>query len=511
MTSQQPAADTPERPRVLVVEDDNSYAELLNYRLSRDGYQPLIARTGEDGLAKAADEEPAVVLLDVMLPGKDGRQVLSELKQSQPALPVVMMTASGTIELAVECMKNGAYDFLTKPIEFERLATILRNAIEYRDLRSRVQALEGQLQQRKGFEQILARSPKMVQLIEQARRAAATTSDILILGESGSGKEVFARAIHYSSVRAKGPFVAINCGAIPETLLESELFGHEKGSFTGAVNRRAGCFEQANGGTLFLDEIGEIRPEMQVRLLRALEQREVRRVGGDKTVKVDVRVISATNQDVRSQVKSGGFRTDLYYRLAILVLDIPPLRERLDDIGPLAQFFLREAQADGHTRATAISPEAVDVLVRHDWPGNVRELRNAIERAVVFEDSAQLTVGSLPPEIVRKTLGQHAVPAPKVTETYTAQTFKAVQAAAVGAPGAAPLPPGTHEVPRNQEIRPMDEEEKNIIVRALSVTGGNVSEAARRLGLHRSTLHRKMARYGLATDEDQAAGEGESE
>ncbi|MCZ7646615.1 MAG: sigma-54 dependent transcriptional regulator [Planctomycetota bacterium] len=309
--------------RILVVEDDASYGLLLRYQLQREGYEPIVVQSGEEGLKKLGESEPSVVLLDVMLPGKDGRVILDEIHRNIPELPVVMVTAAGSVEMAVECMKRGAYDFLTKPFEFERLYAILRNAIEYHELKMQVRNLEGALFQKHGFEKIVAASERMRKVIDQAQRAAASDSDVLILGESGTGKEVLARAVHYGSSRRNGPFVAINCGAIPEGLLESELFGHEKGAFTGAVARRAGCFEQAHGGTLFLDEIGEMRPDMQVRLLRALEQREIRRVGSDKTIKVNVRVFSATNQNLPKRMKESKFRTDLYYRLAILVLEIP--------------------------------------------------------------------------------------------------------------------------------------------------------------------------------------------
>jgi DNA-binding NtrC family response regulator len=346
---------------------------------------------------------------------------------------------------------------------------------------------------------------------------------------------VLSRAIHFNSARRKGPFVAINCGAIPESLLESELFGHERGAFTGAVARRSGCFEQADGGTLFLDEIAEMRADMQVRLLRALENREIRRVGGDRVIKVNTRVVSATNQDIAQNLKDGTFRSDLYYRLAILVLEVPPLRTRPEDIGPLAQFFLDEARKEGHTRATRLAPEALDVLMKYSWPGNVRELRNAIERAVVFEDSAVIQAGSLPPEIVRSTLGPQAVPPPRLTETYTPEAFKAMLAQMnsardaagkppapeppLGVPASAPgkevqLATGRFIVPRpplDGEVLTLDEEEKRIILRTLSLTGGNISDAARRLGVHRSTLHRKMARYGLATEDQLAAQAAEKE
>jgi DNA-binding NtrC family response regulator len=538
-------ADTGPTRRVMVIEDDASFGELLRYQLQRENYDVHILRSGEEGLNRFPEIEPDVVLLDVMLPGKDGTQVLGEIHPNHPELPIVMMTAAGSVEMAVDCMKRGAYDFLTKPFDFDRLNAILRNALQYKELKTRVQALEGQLHKAHGFDQIIAHAQPMRTVVDQARRAASSDSDVLILGESGSGKEVLARAIHFNSQRKKGPFVAINCGAIPESLLESELFGHEKGAFTGAIGRRSGCFEQADGGTLFLDEIGEMRPDMQVRLLRALENREIRRVGGDRTIKVNTRVISATNQNIQANIKHNLFRVDLYYRLAILVLEVPALRDRRDDVPQLAQHFLDEARKDGHTRATRISPQALDVLMKYPWPGNVRELRNAVERAVVFEDTFMIMPSSLPPEILRVSLGPQAVPPPKLTETFTAEQFKAMLAqsnaqrdnpqapppdiaqppAYVPAgtmsppPGAIPVPqgpitvpgiPGTFDStvmhgPADGEVLTLDEEEKRIILRTLSITGGNISEAARRLGVHRSTLHRKMTRYGLATDEQLTA------
>jgi two-component system, NtrC family, response regulator AtoC len=531
----------------MVIEDDPNFGKLLRFQLQREGFEAHIIASGEEALSRLQELEPDVVLMDVMLPGKDGTVLLGEIHQVHADLPIVMMTAAGSVEMAVDCMKRGAYDFLTKPFDFDRLHAILRNALQYRELKARVQALEGALVKAHGFDQIIAHSPRMRQVLDQSRRASSSDSDVLILGESGSGKEVLARAIHFNSPRKKGPFVAINCGAIPESLLESELFGHEKGAFTGAIARRSGCFEQAHGGTLFLDEIGEMRPDMQVRLLRALENREIRRVGGDRTIKVNTRVISATNQNIAQNLKTQTFRTDLYYRLAILVLEVPPLRDRSDDVGPLAQFFLDEARKEGHTRATRLSPEALNVLMRYTWPGNVRELRNALERAVVFEDSFVIQPASLPPEIVRSTLGASAVPQPKLTETYSAEAFKAMLAqsnaakdsqsnlkAETGVPPPFTQPPGFSQAPAAQyqpppppaqpstfdpatvngimpvpadgEVLTLDEEEKRIILRTLSITGGNISEAARRLAVHRSTLHRKMTRYGLATDEQLAAG-----
>jgi len=526
----------------MVIEDDPSFGQLLRYQLEQEGFETHIIRSGEEGLARLAELDPDLILLDVMLPGKDGCALLAEIHPIHPELPVVMMTAAGSVEMAVDCMKRGAYDFLTKPFDFDRLHSILRNALQFRELKARVQALEATVEQKHGFDQIIAHASRMRHILDQSRRAATSDSDVLVLGESGSGKEVLARAIHFNSARKKGPFVAINCGAIPESLLESELFGHEKGAFTGAIARRTGCFEQANGGTLFLDEIGEMRPDMQVRLLRALENREIRRVGGDRTIKVNTRVISATNQNIAFNLKQQTFRADLYYRLAILVLEVPPLRDRVDDIGPLAQHFLDDARREGHTRATRLTPEALDALLKYKWPGNVRELKNAIERAVVFEDTFIIHPGSLPPEIVKSTLGIQAVPLPKLTETYTAEAFKTMLAQsnaakdAGGVAQASSLPvenvPGRLEAcatssipglpgtaidpllmrrPVDGEILTLDEEEKRIILRTLSITGGNISETARRLGVHRSTLHRKMTRYGLATNEQLAADDARNE
>ena len=560
--------DAPVR-RVMVVEDDNSFGELLRYQLKREGFEPVIVRSGEEGLARLAEIDPDVILMDIMLPGIDGCALLGEIHPLHKELPIVMMTAAGSVEMAVDCMKRGAYDFLTKPFDFDRLQAILRNALQFRELKARVQALEGALVKAHGFEQIVAHSKKMRTVVDQARRASTSDSDVLVLGESGTGKEVLARAMHFNSPRKSGPFVAINCGAIPESLLESELFGHEKGAFTGAIGRRAGCFEQAHGGTLFLDEIGEMRPDMQVRLLRALENREIRRVGGDRTIKVNARVISATNQDIATNIKNNSFRTDLYYRLAILVMELPTLRERPEDIGPLAVHFLDEARKEGHTRAKGFTQQALDVLMRYPWPGNVRELRNCVERSVVFEDSPFITPSSMPPDILKATLGAQAVPPPKLTETYTSEQFKALLAAQPGggaipvtsAPssGSVPAVPGIAATqppvpqppaytapsvpaappsngglpatpglpgapvspysnidpallrgPADGEILTLDEEEKRIILRTLSMTGGNISDAARRLGVHRSTLHRKMTRYGLATEEELAAGSVEN-
>ncbi|HYG76231.1 MAG TPA: sigma-54 dependent transcriptional regulator [Planctomycetota bacterium] len=523
-----PVAETAPQRRVMVVEDDPNFGKLLRFQLQREGLDVHIVPTGDEALGRFSELEPDIVLLDVMLPGKDGTTLLSEIHQVDKNVSIVMMTAAGSVDMAVECMKKGAYDFLTKPFDFDRLHAIIRNGIQHRDLKVQNQVLAGALDKHHGFDQIIAHSPRMRQLVDQARRASMSDSDVLVLGESGSGKEVLARAIHFNSPRKRGPFVAINCGAIPESLLESELFGHEKGAFTGAVQRRTGCFEQAHGGTLFLDEIGEMRPDMQVRLLRALENREIRRVGGDRTIRVNTRVISATNQNITQNLKNNTFRADLYYRLAILVLEVAPLRDRPDDIAPLAQFFLDDARKDGHTRAQRIAPEALQALVNYQWPGNVRELRNAIERAVVYEDSTVIQPSSLPPEIVRATLGPQAVPVPKLTETYTAEQFKAMLAQSNAGrdakaaraeevpPAVAPgqFVPAQHVLPvdasvmrgpADGEVLTLDEEEKRIILRTLSITGGNISEAARRLAVHRSTLHRKMTRYGLATDEQLAA------
>jgi two-component system response regulator AtoC len=526
-------------PRILVVDDDANYGKLVCYQLRRNGYEPLLAPSGEEALSRLDEFEPALMLLDVRLPGRSGPQLLEEFRARRPEMPVVMMTAAGSIELAVECIKRGAYHFLVKPLDPEQFQLLLRNALAYHQLQMRVAALEGALAERHAFSQVVAHNAAMKRVVDQARRASQINSDILILGQSGTGKEVLARAIHFNSLRRRGPFVAINCGAIPEGLLESELFGHEKGAFTGAVMRRRGCFEEAHGGTLFLDEIAEMRPEMQVRLLRALEQREVRRVGSDRTIQVDVRVISATNQDLRARLRAGRFRADLYYRLAIVVLELPPLRERPEDIGPLAMRFLEEARREGHTRAATLAPATMDILARYPWPGNVRELRNAIEHALAFEDSEVVRPHNLPRDVRE---WRPAVPMDKTearledlpTRTDSATfTSPAAPPSTLASPSITPAPlpplarlpefappaeapptpppaesppadvPPTDGATGEQEgILSMDEEEQKIILKALALTGGNVSEAARRLGLHRSTLHRKMTRFGLATPDE---------
>jgi DNA-binding NtrC family response regulator len=477
--------------KILVIEDDPAFREILRHHLTKAGWKPVSLPTGERAAETVAEIGPAAVLCDVILPGKSGKEILANLHAIYPDLPVVIMTASGTVETAVECMKIGAYDFIAKPFEFERLQTILRNALQFRELKNRVKALEKQLTDKHGFERIVAHTPEMKLVVDQARRAASSDVDVMVLGESGTGKEVIACAIHFNSNRRNGPFVAVNCGAIPEGLLESELFGHEKGSFTGATARRTGCFEQANGGTLFLDEIAEMRPDMQVRLLRALESREIRRVGGDHLFHVNVRVISATNQNIQARLADEKFRSDLYYRLAIFVIQLPPLRRRKEDIGALAARFLKEAANAGQSKAADFSPEALDALARYEWPGNVRELRNAVERAVAFEETATISLKSLPPEIAVISLPVGTPPKDKsLTETDVM-----------------PTPPPPAEAVRNateaaDKILTMEEEEKRVVMRALALTGGNISVAARHLKLHRSTLHRKMARFGLVAAND---------
>ncbi len=413
---------------MLVVEDDHSYGLLLRYQLENAGYTPVLTRSGEEGLQKLRETDPAAVLLDVNLPGKKGPEVLEEIHAISPELPVVMMTAAGTIELAVECMKRGAYDFMIKPLEVERLQAILRNAHQNRDLRNRVRFLEGALSRRHAFDQIIAFAPAMRSMVEQAQRASQTDMDVLVLGESGTGKEVFARAIHFNSARHKGPFVAINCGAIPEGLLESELFGHEKGAFTGASARRAGCFEQAHGGTLFLDEIGEMRPDMQVRFAaRAGTARSAargRRPHAARRCTRDFRDQSRPERTLeRSEIPhrfvlparhfgartAADARTDRGYRPAGAAF---PARSAPRRTHSCVDHFAR-----GPGRADEVSVA-----------GNVRELRNAIERAVVFEDSETISVGSLPPDIIRHVIGQQAVPPPKLTDTLNAASIRALLA-----------------------------------------------------------------------------------
>jgi two-component system NtrC family response regulator/two-component system response regulator HydG len=370
--------------RVVVIDDEVNAAAALETLLKEDGYTVSRAHDARAGLQLLEKEEPDVVLTDLRMPGMDGLELLTRIKQIRPETLVILMTAYGTVKTAVKAMKLGAEDYLGKPIDVEELEVVLQRALEKKGLLEEARHLRARLEQKYRFESLVGESPEMLTVFKAIRQVAPSSASVLLLGESGTGKELFAQALHQNSPRRNKPFVRVACAALPETLLESELFGHEKGSFTGAVYTRAGRFEAADGGTLFLDEIGDITPTVQVKLLRFLEEREFERVGGNKTYKVDVRIVAATHRDLKKKLEDGSFREDLYYRLNVIEIHIPPLRERPGDIPLLAHHFLRKyAEANGK-EIQGVSDEVVALLLAHPWPGNVRELENAMERAVVL-------------------------------------------------------------------------------------------------------------------------------
>jgi DNA-binding NtrC family response regulator len=378
--------------KILIVDDEVSVRDSLRMIFKKD-YQVIMAGSAEEAIIKVKSEEPDLIFLDIIMPEKDGMQALKEIRGMHPQIPVIMLTATKTLKTAVEAMKLGAYDYITKPFDVEELKLIAQKALESRDLRRENRRLQGEVEERYHFDNIIGKSKEMRDIYATIRQIAEKNSTVLIHGESGTGKELVARAIHYNSHRKNKPFVAVNCAAIPETLIESELFGHEKGAFTDAQTRRIGHFELADQGTLFLDEVSELILPTQAKILRALQERDFVRVGGGKTISVDVRLISATNKNLEEMMARGAFRSDLFYRINVVPLTIPPLRKRKEDILLLAKHFLDKHAGVGKKK---ISPEAMDILIAYDWPGNVRELENIIERIVVLTTSDTITPDDVP-------------------------------------------------------------------------------------------------------------------
>ncbi len=468
------------RAKILVIDDDESLRRVLEYNLAQEGYAVLTAASGEQGIDLLRREGADLVVTDVRMAGMDGLQVMEQVRKLDPNTQVIILTAFGTIEMAVEAMRAGAFHYISKPFNRDELKLTISKALQLRDLERQNVVLRQELQSRVGLDHIIADSPPMRHILEMVERVAPTETTVLILGESGTGKEIIARAIHNNSPRAEGPFVAVNCAAIPENLLESELFGHVRGAFTGAIRDRVGKFEAAEGGTVFLDEIGEMRPDLQVKILRCLEERTLERVGDNRPIRVDVRVLAATNKDLGKAIQAGEFREDLYYRLNVVPLSIPPLRERREDIRALTQFFLKRLAAPPRLTVT---PEAFRALKKYEWPGNVRELENALERAMIFHRGDVIDVSDLP-ETIR---------APKARE-----------AAALS-------------VTLPESGLSLEEVEKELILRALQKHDWNQSRAARYLGITRHTLLYRMEKHHIVRpggrasqgDEEQRGGEPE--
>jgi two-component system response regulator HydG len=447
---------------ILVVDDDHAHRTMLSTLVSGWGYTVTEADDGSTAIEKVKASSFDLVLMDVRMVKVSGLEALGVIKSVNPAIPVIIMTAYSTVETAVAALKQGAHDYLTKPLDFDKLRLTIDRAMEHTRLKEENRMLRETLGQTFDSQNIIGKSPAMRALLETVAQVAASEATVLISGESGTGKELIAGAIHYNSMRKDGPFVKINCAAITETLLESELFGHEKGAFTGADRRKEGRFSQAHGGTLLLDEVSETSLMMQVKLLRALQEREFNRVGGEDTIQVDVRVIAATNKDLKEQILKGEFREDLYYRLNVVELEVPPLPDRKQDIPLLAQHFLETFAAKNRKEIKGFTPRAMDNLIRYDWPGNVRELMNAIERGVVLARTHYLDVSDFP--IMNETSDQNLAD--------PAQLYM-------------------------KGDMPLEEIEKAAILSTLEAAGGNKSETARRLGITRKTLHKKLKAYGV--------------
>src|SRR5215475_6765453 len=434
--------------KILIVDDEPSNRNILGQELTHEGYSVLAACDGREALRKAESSRPDLIILDYMMPDLSGLEVLKELRKRENDAPVVMITAYGTMERAVEAMKEGAYDFITRPFEPDHIALVVRKALERQRLKRGVEILSEEVEQR--YQLVVGESAAMKQAVDLAKKTASSNATVLLLGESGTGKEIFARAIHNWSERKDRPFIAINSVGLSKDLLESELFGHEQGAFTGAHRRKTGKIELAHGGTIFFDEIGDVSQELQAKLLRFLQEREFERVGGVTPIPVDVRIIAATNRNLERFVKEGLFRADLYYRLHVVAIHLPPLRERREDIAALSQYFLRKHTAGIRTNITGISKEAQARLEAYDWPGNVRELANVIERAVVLGSGPAVTLEDLPGRIV----SGWTIPAPEV------QSYR----------------------------EGLDAARKELISKALATTRGNRAAAAKILGLEAKYL-----------------------
>ena len=453
---------------VLVIDDDPAVRDVLQETLTQEGYAVSLAGDGAEGIQVAKETTVQIVVTDFQLPDIDGLEIIDRLTRLDAKIIPIMMTGFGTIETAVRAMKSGAFDFITKPFDPETVAVVVRKAVEFHRLRQENHLLRKAVRDQYRLEQLVGVSEPIRQVLDFVQKVADSDSTVLIQGESGTGKELVARMLHFNSLRKDRPLVPVNCGAIPENLLESELFGHEKGAFTGATHTRMGRFELANGGTIFLDEIGEMSLPLQVKILRVLQEREFERVGGNRTIQVDVRIIAATNQDLESLVEEKRFRHDLFYRLNVIPIVIPPLRERRSDIPLLIDHFLARFNQTKHTEISGIAPDALRLLTEYDWPGNIRELENMIERLVVLKKQGILAAADLPEKICRKTA------ASELKEQF---------------------------IPFNEDginlSREVEQYENHLIIEALRKANGVTTRAAQLLHLNRTTLVEKLKRKGV--------------
>ncbi len=446
------------RGRVVIADDEAAARTSLGQILTEDGFQVALAADGDEALLKVANEQPDVLLTDLRMPGMDGHELLARVRQACPEVAVVIMTAHGTIRSAVQALRQGAEDYLTKPVDVEEVELLLDQILKRRRLQAETRLLRERLDDKYRFENIIGRSPEMVEVFRMVEQVAPTQASVLITGESGTGKELIAQAIHQRSPRREAPFVKVSCAALPETLLESELFGHERGAFTGALARRAGRFEVAARGTVFLDEVGDIPLGMQVKLLRFLQERQFERLGGNQTLTVDVRVLAATHRDLAASIKEGKFRDDLYYRLNVIEIPLPPLRARSHDVPLLADFFVKQYAARNGKPVPEVPDESLAALIGYSWPGNVRELEHALERAVILDRRGVLDLALFP-----------------------------------GLPHPAERKPEERAVPPSG--RSMEEIEREAILRTLESVGGSTSRAAAILKLSARTIQYKLKQY----------------
>lgn len=450
---------------ILVIDDEKNIREGLSAALELEGYSVRLAADGREGLAQIEKGDIDLVITDLRMPGISGEEVLARVRGESPGIPVIVLTGHGSIDTAVDAMRNGAYDFLTKPLSLDRLTLIVKRALAGRELEIRHSSLQQELDAKTSFESIIGKSAEMQRIFQMVRKAADSKASVLITGESGTGKELIANALHNLSPRKDKPFIKVHCAALSESLLESELFGHEKGAFTGAATRKRGRFELANGGTIFLDEIGEINQNVQIKILRVLQDKRFERVGGEETLEVDVRVIAATNRNLEEEILQGRFREDLFYRLNVVHIQVPPLRERKDDIPLMLNAFLDEFNRENNKSITGFDSRSRSALYKYGWPGNIRQLRNCVESAVVMCSGSQISLEDLPPTI-----------------------RGAAEASVI-------------QVPMGITLA---EAEKIIIQQNLAANQGNKSKTADVLDIGRKTLHRKLEEYQL----EAKVGEG---